>query len=72
MKKIQFKSKSHVPWVRDNIPDQPYLEIEVFDEEIMLDIQKVDPIAKELKSECIFISREDGHQLGKWLLENCQ
>lgn len=71
MKKLQIKSKSHVPWVRDNLPEQPYLEVEVFEEEIVIDIQKVDQAAKELYSECIFVSREDGLKLGKWLLENC-
>ena len=71
MKKLKIKSKSHVPWVRDHLTDQPYLEIEIFDEEVLFDILKIDPAAKELKSECIFVSKEATRKLGKWLLDNC-
>jgi len=70
MKKIKIHSKSHVPWMREKKFPHPYLEIEVFEEEVLFDILKVDSSAKELQSECIFLTRQDAHRLGHWLLEN--
>jgi len=70
MKKLKILSKTHVPWMKEQKFPHPYLEVEVFDEEVMFDILKVDSTAKELESQCIFLSREDAMKLGKWLYQN--
>lgn len=70
MKKIKIHSKSHVPKTREQLIPHPYLEVEIFEDEVLFDILKVDSDAKELESECIFLSRQDALKLGKWLYLN--
>lgn len=69
MQKIKFISKTQESWEKDEEFDPPFLEIEVFEKEVLFDIGRRNQI-NELTSECIFISREDAKKLGEWLVSN--
>ena len=68
MNKIKFISKTKESWERKGKFDPPFLEGEIMDEEVMFDIGRRDQI-RDLKSECIFLSKEDAKRLGEWLLD---
>jgi len=68
MNKIKFISKTKESWENEGKFDPPFLEVEIMDEEVMFDIGRRDQI-RDLKSECIFLSKEDARKLGNWLVE---
>ena len=65
---MKFISKTQESLEKDGEFDPPFLEIEVFEKEVLFDIGRRNKI-NELTSECIFISREDAKKLGEWLIK---
>jgi len=68
MNKIKFISKTKDSWKREGQFDPPFLEVSKEGDEILFDIGTRDDI-NELKSECIFLSKDDAIRLADWILK---